>query len=152
MEMSHTLLLTRLILLLLILVTVTTCDGHIHGSRVNQAETLMAFRRARSQVQLINTGNENLIKSGFNELKTDNNGRSMEYDYIHGGLPGQPLSKASMFKQYAGYINVDRMNGRSLFYYFVEAIHEPSSKPLVLWLNGGTFCNSFSFFRVLFGW
>ncbi|KAJ0493903.1 putative carboxypeptidase D [Helianthus annuus] len=66
----------------------------------------------------------------------------MEDDYIHGGLPGQPLSKESKFKQYSGYINVDSLNGRSLFYYFVEALDEPSSKPLVLWLNGGPGCSS----------
>lgn len=49
-------------------------------------------------------------------------------------LPGQP--KVS-FQQYSGYINVDENQQRSLFYYFVEAQTNSSSKPLVLWLNGG---------------
>lgn len=52
-------------------------------------------------------------------------------------LPGQPPVK---FRQYAGYVDVDVKNGRSLFYYFVEAADDPHHKPLTLWLNGGTFC------------
>lgn len=49
-------------------------------------------------------------------------------------LPGQPKVG---FKQFAGYIDVDVKNGRSLFYYFVEAEKNPEKKPLALWLNGG---------------
>lgn len=53
-------------------------------------------------------------------------------------LPGQPKVE---FKQYAGYVDVDVKAGRSLFYYFVEAHHDPDHKPLTLWLNGGwLFC------------
>ncbi|KAK4352566.1 hypothetical protein RND71_028084 [Anisodus tanguticus] len=54
-------------------------------------------------------------------------------------LPGQP--KVS-FRQYAGYVDVDRKAGRSLFYYFVEAEVNPDDKPLTLWLNGGPGCSS----------
>lgn len=50
-------------------------------------------------------------------------------------LPGQP--KVS-FQQYAGYITVDEKQHRALFYYFAEAERDSASKPLVLWLNGGT--------------
>ncbi|GFZ09332.1 serine carboxypeptidase-like 46 [Actinidia rufa] len=46
------------------------------------------------------------------------------------------------FQQFAGYIRVDEKQDRSLFYYFVEAETNPSSKPLVLWLNGGPGCSS----------
>lgn len=49
-------------------------------------------------------------------------------------LPGQPKVD---FQQYSGYITIDEKQPRSYFYYFVEAETEPSSKPLVLWLNGG---------------
>lgn len=49
-------------------------------------------------------------------------------------LPGQPPVS---FKQYAGYVDIDLKNGRSLFYYFVEAEEQPEKKPLTLWLNGG---------------
>ncbi|WZY75837.1 hypothetical protein YC2023_022221 [Brassica napus] len=48
-------------------------------------------------------------------------------------LPGQPKV---LFRQYAGYVDVDFETGRSLFYYFVEADTHPETKPLTLWLNG----------------
>lgn len=51
------------------------------------------------------------------------------------GLPGQP--KGVNFDQYAGYVTVDAKAGRALFYYFVESPQNSSTKPLVLWLNGG---------------
>ncbi|CAI8585897.1 unnamed protein product [Vicia faba] len=54
-------------------------------------------------------------------------------------LPGQPKVE---FSQYAGYVDVDVKHGRSLFYYFVEADHQPEKKPLTLWLNGGPGCSS----------
>ena len=51
-------------------------------------------------------------------------------------LPGQPKVN---FKQFAGYVDVDVKNGRSLFYYFVESEEHSDHKPLTLWLNGGLF-------------
>ncbi|XP_048495921.1 serine carboxypeptidase-like 45 [Beta vulgaris subsp. vulgaris] len=54
-------------------------------------------------------------------------------------LPGQPHVN---FQQFAGYITIDEIQKRYLFYYFVEAEINPSSKPLVLWLNGGPGCSS----------
>ncbi|KAL5731062.1 carboxypeptidase C [Ranunculus cassubicifolius] len=54
---------------------------------------------------------------------------------ISDGLPGQPSQV--QFNQYAGYITVDELKGRSLFNYFVEAAGvEPFKKPVILWLNG----------------
>jgi serine carboxypeptidase-like clade 2 len=50
-------------------------------------------------------------------------------------LPGQPYGVN--FDQYSGYVNVYPETGRELFYYFVESPYNPSTKPLVLWLNGG---------------
>lgn len=50
-------------------------------------------------------------------------------------LPGQPPEVE--FDQYSGYVTVDHEAGRALFYYFVQAAVNSSSKPLVLWLNGG---------------
>lgn len=49
-------------------------------------------------------------------------------------LPGQPHVD---FQHYAGYVTVNETNGRSLFYWFYEAMTKPEDKPLVLWLNGG---------------
>jgi len=50
-------------------------------------------------------------------------------------LPGQPYGVN--FDQYSGYVTVNPEAGRELFYYFVESPYNPSTKPLVLWLNGG---------------
>lgn len=58
----------------------------------------------------------------------------MEVDKID-SLPGQPAGVD--FNQYAGYVTVDSEAGRALFYYFVESPQNSSTKPLVLWLNGG---------------
>ena len=50
-------------------------------------------------------------------------------------LPGQP---PVTFNQWAGYVQVEDDIGRFLFYYFSEAPKNATTKPLVLWLNGGT--------------
>ena len=58
----------------------------------------------------------------------------MQGDKIN-ALPGQP--EGVDFDQYAGYVTVDPIADRALFYYFVESPENSSKKPLVLWLNGG---------------
>uniref|UniRef100_A0A0E0KPZ6 Carboxypeptidase n=2 Tax=Oryza punctata TaxID=4537 RepID=A0A0E0KPZ6_ORYPU len=63
---------------------------------------------------------------------------AMEEDRI-GALPGQPNVS---FAQYSGYVTVDAVRRRELFYYFAEAELDPDTKPLVLWLNGGPGCSS----------
>lgn len=50
-------------------------------------------------------------------------------------LPGQPQSPP--ISHFSGYVNVNAHNGRALFYWFFEAQHHSSNKPLLLWLNGG---------------
>ncbi|KAK1358819.1 Carboxypeptidase [Heracleum sosnowskyi] len=55
-------------------------------------------------------------------------------------LPGQP--DGATFDQYSGYVTVDPVAGRALFYYFAQS-ENSSSQPLVLWLNGGPGCSSF---------
>ncbi|CAI9106573.1 OLC1v1005761C1 [Oldenlandia corymbosa var. corymbosa] len=54
-------------------------------------------------------------------------------------LPGQP--DGIDFDQYSGYVTVDQKASRALFYWLVES-QNSSSKPLVLWLNGGPGCSS----------
>ncbi|KAJ6860903.1 serine carboxypeptidase-like 25 [Populus alba x Populus x berolinensis] len=57
-------------------------------------------------------------------------------------LPGQP--KVS-FQQFSGYVTVNKAVGRALFYWLTEAVHDPLSKPLVVWLNGGPGCSSVAY-------
>lgn len=112
----------------------------VHGFQMdNQARTLMSWRR--SKLQTSNSGQDETWSIEENNLVFDSNEvqhvGNMEDDLIKDGLPGQPKTKLK-FKQYAGYVNVDEKNGRSLFYYLAEsASGNASSKPLVLWLNGG---------------
>ncbi|XP_047311374.1 serine carboxypeptidase II-2 [Impatiens glandulifera] len=58
-------------------------------------------------------------------------------------LPGQNFDVE--FAQYSGYITVNEESGRALFYWLTEAVEDPSSKPLVLWLNGGPGCSSIAY-------
>lgn len=51
-------------------------------------------------------------------------------------LPGQPESPP--ISQFSGYVTANQAHGRALFYWFFEAQSEPTKKPLLLWLNGGT--------------
>lgn len=56
-----------------------------------------------------------------------------EHDRIF-ELPGQPKV---LFQQFSGYVTVDHVAGRALFYWLTEASQNPLNKPLVIWLNGG---------------
>ncbi len=42
------------------------------------------------------------------------------------------------FDQYSGYITVDQIKDRRLFYWFVESQRDPANDPLLVWMNGGT--------------
>ncbi|XP_069031826.1 lysosomal protective protein [Embiotoca jacksoni] len=53
-------------------------------------------------------------------------------------LPG--LQKQPSFRHYSGYLSVS--DGKHLHYWFVESQKNPSSDPVVLWLNGGPGCSS----------
>ena len=53
-------------------------------------------------------------------------------------LPG--LTFATNYSQYSGYLSLQ--NGHNLHYWFVESQNDPSTDPLVLWLNGGPGCSS----------
>ncbi|KAK7411638.1 hypothetical protein VNO78_03073 [Psophocarpus tetragonolobus] len=60
-----------------------------------------------------------------------------------GRLPGQSFNIS--FAHYSGYITVNEKSGRTLFYWFFEALEDPHSKPLLLWLNGGPGCSSIAY-------
>jgi len=56
-------------------------------------------------------------------------------DLLITDLPGAPTG--FNFSQYSGFINVDPELGKNLFFWFVESQGNPSTDPLLLWLNGG---------------
>ncbi|VVB10910.1 unnamed protein product [Arabis nemorensis] len=58
-------------------------------------------------------------------------------------LPGQDFNVS--FAHYSGFVTTNEKLGRALFYWFFEAVEDPTSKPLVLWLNGGPGCSSVAF-------
>ncbi|XP_026402197.1 serine carboxypeptidase II-2-like isoform X2 [Papaver somniferum] len=58
-------------------------------------------------------------------------------------LPGQDFNVD--FQHYSGYVTVNEDAGRNLFYWFIEATKDPSSKPLILWINGGPGCSSIGY-------
>ncbi|KAK9725082.1 hypothetical protein RND81_05G121300 [Saponaria officinalis] len=67
---------------------------------------------------------------------------SVEVDRVL-SLPGQPSNPS--ISQYSGYITVNQNYGRALFYWFFEALSQPSDKPLLLWFNGGPGCSSIGY-------
>ncbi|GAQ91793.1 serine carboxypeptidase [Klebsormidium nitens] len=69
---------------------------------------------------------------------------SQKDDGLVTSLPG--FSGAFPSRHFAGYITVDEVHDRNLFYYFVESERSPTDDPLVLWLNGGPGCSSFDGF------
>ncbi|CAH2053489.1 unnamed protein product [Thlaspi arvense] len=59
-------------------------------------------------------------------------------------LPEQPSNPE--ISHFSGYVSVNQENTRSLFFWFFEALSEaPSTRPLVLWLNGGPGCSSIGY-------
>uniref|UniRef100_A0A1J3IKN4 Carboxypeptidase n=1 Tax=Noccaea caerulescens TaxID=107243 RepID=A0A1J3IKN4_NOCCA len=59
-------------------------------------------------------------------------------------LPEQPSNLE--ISHFSGYVNVNQENTRSLFFWFFETLSESAStRPLVLWLNGGPGCSSIGY-------
>ena len=138
--MENTLKLSSPKLKIFILLLTILSHGLSCGALIDQGRPLRALRRAKMHARG-GSGDQKWDTNMSWEVRASDVGK-MEDDLIEKGLPGQPLGVN--FKQYGGYINVDESNGRSLFYYFAEAQDNPSSKPLVLWLNGGKIIDSIS--------
>jgi serine carboxypeptidase-like clade II len=112
-------------------------------SKASQADKLVEFILSRTSQNPPKT----LSWEEKDALKTFSSSSSATYVAPQEGLrqadkivtlPGQPYGVN--FDQYSGYVTVDPEAGRELFYYFVESPYNPSTKPLVLWFNGGKNC------------
>jgi len=57
-------------------------------------------------------------------------------EHLITNLPGIDNSLIK-FRQYSGYITINEAKGRNFFYWFVESQNNPSTDPVILWLNGG---------------
>jgi len=113
-----------------------------------QSEYLYKFIRSKRLQQKPSHGESYYSNDVVDEhvSKAEQQFRSMKSDKVK-TLPGQP--KGVNFDQYAGYVTVDSKTRRKLFYYFVESPLNSSTKPLVLWLNGGNqYLYSFYFYML----
>ncbi|KAL6655434.1 hypothetical protein ACP70R_006260 [Stipagrostis hirtigluma subsp. patula] len=123
------------------------CVAALHADASQEAQLREFIRSRRNRDNSGDTFSVNDL--GYrvaSSLKTDSSGSDQSAlkasDKIT-VLPGQP--DGVDFNQYSGYVTVDKTNGRALFYYFVEAPQCASTKPLLLWLNGGPGCSSFGY-------
>lgn len=108
----------------------------LNTNRANEADQLRKFINSRSSSWSLQSDSPaNLdVTEHVSPVYVSSQVGLMEADKIK-ALPGQP--EGVNFNQYAGYVTVDPNNGRALFYYFAESPYNSSTKPLVLWLNGG---------------
>ncbi|CAH9141852.1 unnamed protein product [Cuscuta epithymum] len=83
-----------------------------------------------------------LVANNIDCSSADPNVQQQKLDAVS-DLPGLGFNVS--FAHYSGYVTVNQESGRSLFYWFFESVEDPSSKPLVLWLNGGPGCSSIAF-------
>ncbi|KAF1856342.1 hypothetical protein Lal_00039659 [Lupinus albus] len=95
--------------------------AEIHGSK--QGQVFDKFQKSKYKVD------SQIDTSDFNSQEVVG---LQEKDKIV-KLPGQPHVN---FSQYGGYVTIDKLAGRALYYYFVESQHSKEKTPLLLWLNG----------------
>ncbi|KAG1334636.1 Serine carboxypeptidase II-3 [Cocos nucifera] len=119
------------------LVALPNMEGY---DEMNRLRELMKSQRSSGTLHHDLQTHDPASKKAYSPVYVGAQDGRMEADKID-NLPGQPVEGVN-FDQYAGYVTVDAEAGRALFYYFVESPEDPSTKPLVLWLNGGPGCSS----------
>ncbi|CAD6218823.1 unnamed protein product [Miscanthus lutarioriparius] len=126
------------------------CAAALHAD-ASQEDRLREFIRSRRNAPSDNKGSfkvndilsHRVASSLLSTSYSDSEQSALKAADKITALPGQP--EGVDFDQYAGYVTVDEENGRALFYYFVEAPQDASTKPLLLWLNGGPGCSSLGY-------
>ncbi|KAG0544138.1 hypothetical protein BDA96_02G249200 [Sorghum bicolor] len=131
----------------LLYVLLIICAAALHSDASQQEEQLRKFIRSRRDSRSnkntfrVNKLGNRVASSLLSTSYSDSEQSALKAADKITALPGQPDGVG--FDQYSGYVTVDEKNGRALFYYFVEAPQDASTKPLLLWLNGGPGCSSF---------
>ncbi|XP_021688282.2 serine carboxypeptidase 1 [Hevea brasiliensis] len=111
------------------------------ANQADSLERLLQSRRSQNP-PISHPWSELHAKTEYPAIHAEPRDGLMQADKIV-ALPGQP--DGVDFDQYSGYVTVNPKAGRALFYYFVESPQNSSTKPLVLWLNGGPGCSSLGY-------
>jgi len=107
------------------------------ASQADKLDELILSRSSQKPPLTLSWAEEDALKTHSSAYVAPQEGLQQADKIV--ALPGQPYGVD--FDQYSGYVTVDPVAGRALFYYFVESPYSPSTKPLVLWLNGGKNCS-----------
>ncbi|KAK7401171.1 hypothetical protein VNO78_12491 [Psophocarpus tetragonolobus] len=111
------------------------------ASQADKLDELILSRSSQNPPVTLSWAEEDALKTHSSAYVAPQEGQKQVDKIV--ALPGQPYGVN--FDQYSGYITVDPEAGRALFYYLVESPYNPSTKPLVLWLNGGPGCSSLGY-------
>lgn len=122
--------------LLLLLLSLSCCQLACDANQIDNLNRLINSRKSRNPPRTEPWTDPSKVRNVMSQVYIGPQEGMMEADKIK-TLPGQP--QGVDFDQYAGYVTVDPNAGRALFYYFVESPQNSSTKPLVLWLNGGKY-------------
>ncbi|XP_047167728.1 serine carboxypeptidase 1-like [Vigna umbellata] len=114
---------------------------HSKANQADKLDELILSRSSQKPPVTLSWAEEDALKTHSSAYVAPQEGLQQADKIV--ALPGQPYGVN--FDQYSGYVTVDPEAGRALFYYFVESPYNPSTKPLVLWLNGGPGCSSLGY-------